>query len=100
MIEIGCASKSPKAVSETLDEIAIAVTKDDMPLINEKQMHQIVKLVEHSDQGVKKGALKVLGQIYLLIGEDIWNILGKTNAKVTEILNKRFKEVKLQKDKQ
>ena len=36
MIEIGCASKSPKAVSETLDEIAIAVNKDDIPLINEK----------------------------------------------------------------
>ena len=100
LIDIGCASRSLKAVAETLDEIAITVTRDGMSCISDKQVRQIAKLVEHSDQGVKKGALQVLGQLYLSVEEEIWSSLGKPNAKVTEMLTKRFKEVKLWKEKQ
>lgn len=38
MVEIGCASRSLKGVSETLDEIAIAITKDGMSYIQDKQV--------------------------------------------------------------
>ena len=71
-----------------------------MDFVSDKQVRQISKMVEHSDQGIKKGALQVLGQIYYSIEEDIWKFLGKVNPKAAEMLTKRFKEVKLYKEKQ
>ena len=100
LIEVGCASRSLKAVSETLDEIALVITKNGMDFVSDKQVRQISKMVEHSDQGIKKGALQVLGQIYYSIEEDIWKFFGKVNPKAAEMLTKRFKEVKLYKEKQ
>ena len=54
----------------------------------------MAKLVDHSDQGVRKGALQVLGQIYFTIEEDIWKAVGRVSPRVKDLMEKRFKQVK------
>ena len=100
IIDFGCSSKTLKSASESLDEVAAWITKDQMQSINEKQIKTIVKLVDHSDQGVRKGALKVLGQVYSIIEEDIWKMVGKVNSKVKDLMEKRFRQVKILKSSQ
>ena len=61
IINFGCfCTKNLKSASESLDEVASWISKDELNSIDEKQIKQITKLVEHSDQGVRKGALQVL----------------------------------------
>lgn len=94
VVDHGCSSKNLKSISESLDEIAAHITKDGLESVNERQIKTVVRLVDHSDQGVKKGALLVLGQAYCVIEEDIWKMVGKVSPKVQELLVKRFKQAK------
>ena len=57
IIDLGCNSRTLKSASECLDEVAAWIAKDGMQSISEKQIRTVAKLVDHSDQGVKKGAL-------------------------------------------
>ena len=36
----------------------------------------------------------MLGQVYCIIEEDVWKMLGKVSPKVQELLVKRFKQAK------
>ena len=94
IVDFGCSSKNLKSVSESLDEIAAHITRDGLKSVSERQIKTVVRLVDHSDQGVKKGALLVLGQAYCTIEEDVWKMVGKVSPKVQDLLVKRFKQAK------
>ena len=55
----------------------------------------MAKLVDHSDLGVRKGALQVLGQIYFIIEEDIWKKVGQVSPKARDLMENMFKQVKI-----
>lgn len=94
IVDFGCSSKNLKSVSESLDEIAAHITRDGLKSVSERQIKTVVRLVDHSDQGVKKGALLVLGQAYCAVEEDVWKMVGKVSPKVQDLLEKRFKQAK------
>ena len=94
IVDFGCSSKNLKSVSESLDEVAAHITKSGLKSVDERQIKVVVKLVDHSDQGVKKAALLVLKNVYCVIDEDVWKMLGKISPKVQDLLVKQFKQAK------
>ena len=44
--------------------------------------------------------MQVLGQVYFNIEEDIWKAAGKVSPKVKDLMEKRFKQVKILKTSQ
>ena len=60
----------------------------------------MARLVDHSDLGVRKGALQVLGQIYFIIEEDIWKKVGQVSPKARDLMENMFKQVKILKSPQ
>ena len=46
-------------MAECLEEISLFIDKEGFQSLNEKQIRMVAKLIEHSDAGVRKGALSV-----------------------------------------
>ena len=94
IIKYGCTNKNLKSVAESLDEIAVYLAKNGLDSINEAQVKVISKHCESSDAGVREKALQVLSEIYKVLDEDIWSIVGNVSIKVKGLLEQRFKKLK------
>lgn len=57
-------------------------------------MKLCAKLADSGDKGVREGALQVLGEVYKVLDEDIWRLIGQVTVKVKGLLDGRFKSVK------
>jgi hypothetical protein len=55
----------------------------------------IAKLADNSDKSVRENALKVLSEIYKILDEGIWKIIGEVSTKVQGLLEQRFKKFKM-----
>jgi len=60
----------------------------------EAQIKAIAKLVDAKDGSVRENALVVLSEIYKVLDEDIWRVVGTVPLKVKSLLESRFKKVK------
>ena len=54
----------------------------------------IAKLVDSKDAAVRENALQVLSEIYKVLDEDIWRVVGQVPIKVKGLIEQRFKKVK------
>ena len=45
-------------------------------------MKLIAKLADHADKSIRDNALKVLSDVYSLLGDDIWRVIGEVTPKV------------------
>ena len=51
-------------------------------------------MADSVDKDVRNGALTFIGEIYKILDEHIWRLLGPVNIKVKGFLEGRFKQVK------
>lgn len=91
LFKFGVGAKNLKSVAECLDEITIYVRENGLELITEKDLQLVVKMADSGDKGVREGSLTLIGEIYKIIDEQIWRLLGPINIKVKGLLEGRFK---------
>ena len=94
ILKFGTTSKNLKSVAESLEEIADFVGKNGVECLTEKDCKHFAKLADNGDKGVREGALQVLGEVYKVLDEDIWRLVGTVTVKVKGLLEGRFKKVK------
>ena len=94
LIKHGANNKNLKSVGETLDEIAVYLQQIESVPFGEQQIKIIAKLVGSSDASVRENALCCLGEIYKVLDEDIWRVVGNVHLKVKGLLEQRFRKVK------
>jgi hypothetical protein len=94
MFKFGVGAKNLKSVAECLDELAIFVRENGADLITEKDLQLVAKMADSGDKGVREGALTFIGEIYKILDEQIWRLMGPINIKVKGLLEGRFKQVK------
>ena len=51
-------------------------------------------MVDSKDASVRENAICVLSEIYKVVDEDIWRVVGQVPLKVKGLLEQRFKKVK------
>ena len=94
MIKFGAMNKNLKSAGESLDEIAIFLKTHDTVPFGEQQIKVIAKLVDSKDASVRENSICVLSEIYKVLDEDIWRVVGVVPLKVKGLLETRFKKVK------
>ena len=94
VISHGLQSKNQNAVAECLDEIAEFIIKNGIDYSSEKEMKLIAKMADAPSKNVRENALKVLGEAYKHLDENIWRVLGDVTTKVRGLLEARFKKIK------
>lgn len=57
-------------------------------------MKLIGKMVDSPAPNVRENALKVLGEAYKHIDDNIWRILGDVTPKANSLIEARFKKIK------
>jgi cytoskeleton-associated protein 5 len=94
ILKFGTNSKNLKSVAESLDEISTFVAKNGVECLTEKDLKHFAKLADNNDKGVREGALQVLGEVYKILDEDIWRLIGQVTVKAKGLLDGRFKKMK------
>ena len=94
IFKFGVSAKNLKSVAECLDEITVFVRENGADLITEKDLQLVAKLVDSPDKGVREGALTFIAEIYKILDEQIWRLMGPINIKVKGLLENRFKQFK------
>jgi len=81
-------------VAENLDEISDYIAKHGIDVVTKKDFSVFLGCVDNTDKNVRENGLKVMGEAYSVLGEDIWRLLGKDlPLKVKSLLEARFKSV-------
>jgi len=96
LIKYGAQNKNLKSAGEALDEIAIFMRTLNAVPFGEMQIKTIAKLVDSKDASVRENAICVLSEIYKVLDEDIWRVVGTVPLKVKGLLEQRFRKVKAQ----
>lgn len=92
LLDAGVKSKNLKAVAENLDEVADYFAKNGVDSCTKKDFALFLTCADNSDKGVRENSLKVLGEAYTLLGEDVWRMFPKDiPIKVKGLLEARFK---------
>ena len=82
LFSYGVGSKNLRTVSECLDELSEFIKSFGIDYTSEKEMKLIAKLADHADKSIRDNALKVLSDVYSLLGDDIWRVIGEVTPKV------------------
>lgn len=94
IIKFGVGNKNLKSVSESLDEVAHHISIKGVETLTEKDLKFVAKLADSADKGVRESSLVVLAEIYKVLDEGIWKIIGNVTPKVKGLLEARFKKTK------
>jgi hypothetical protein len=93
LIEAGVKNKNLKAVAECLDEIADYIAANGVDHVTKKDFQLFIVMADNKDKAVRENALKVFGEAYTVLGEQIWTLLKDVPLKVKGLLEQRFKSV-------
>lgn len=77
-----------------MDAISTFLATNGLDALGDAQVKVIARLADASDKGVREGALQVLGEVYKILDEDVWRIIGNVPIKVKGLLEQRFRKVK------
>lgn len=92
MMEQGVKCKNLKSVAECLDEVSDYIKENGVDNCTKKDFAQFVVSADSPDKSVRENALKVFGEAYMILGEDVWRLLSKdVPLKVKGLLEARFK---------
>lgn len=94
LIKYGAQNKNLKSAAEVLDEIAIYLRSLGSVPFGEAQIKVIAKLVDSKDASVRENALGVLSEIYKVLDDDIWRVIGQVPLKVKGLIEQRIKKIK------
>ena len=94
LMDAGVKSKNLKAVAENLDELSTFFQKNGIDACTKKDFAMFTTCADSPDKGVRENALKVFGEVYTSLGDDVWRMLPKdVPIKVKGLLEARFKQV-------
>jgi cytoskeleton-associated protein 5 len=82
LITYGVGAKNLRSVAECLDEVAEFIKSYGIDYTSEKEIKLIAKMADHADKSIRENALKTLGEVYRLLGDDIWRVIGEVTVKV------------------
>jgi len=94
MFKYGVQNKNLRAVSEIIEELTLYIKEHGLDNITEKDLQYMAKLADSADKGVRESALSFIGEVYKVLDEEVWRLLGPINIKVKGLLEGRFKQVK------
>ncbi len=72
IVDNGVKSKNLKVVSECLEEIADFIVSNGIDSISKKDYELYLKTLDTADKSVRESTLRVFGEIYTILGEEIW----------------------------
>ncbi len=78
-----------------MDEIEEFIKESGANCTSEKELKFIAKMADSPDKNVRENAVKLLAEVYKLLDNDIWRIIGDVTPKVQGLLEMRFKKVKV-----
>lgn len=95
IVEHGVKIKNQKSVAECLDEVACYIQKNGIDTVTKKDFGVFLEKVESPDKSLRENSLKLFGEAFLILNEDIWRLLTKDiSTKVKGLLEARFISVK------
>ncbi|TPX69294.1 hypothetical protein SpCBS45565_g02541 [Spizellomyces sp. 'palustris'] len=90
----GLESKNARTRTECLEELASLVQRNGMGVcIPSKSFPLIAAQLADRDASVRGGALGVITQAYLLVGDGVWKLLGRVSEKDKSFVEERLKRV-------
>ncbi|KAF9532947.1 hypothetical protein CPB83DRAFT_873879 [Crepidotus variabilis] len=94
LLEQGLKAKAAKTRQGTLDELSGILKKSGMGASESpKAFQQIASLISDKDPAVRKSALGTLGEVYTLVGEKVWSLVGTLSPKDKTQLEERLRRV-------
>jgi len=51
----------------------------------------VAKMADNNDMKVRESSLNFIGEVYKILDEEIWRLIGPINIKVKGLLEGRFK---------
>ncbi|KAG1905687.1 armadillo-type protein [Suillus fuscotomentosus] len=95
LLEHGLKSKVAKTRQGALDEISSLLKRNGMSACNQpsKAFPVLGSMIADKDSAVRKSALSALSEVYSLIGEKVWSLVGPLSAKDKTQLEERLRRV-------
>ncbi|KAF6765176.1 microtubule associated protein [Ephemerocybe angulata] len=94
LLDHGVKSKVAKTRQGSLDEMAAILKKSGMGACEpSKAMPAIATFISDKDPTVRKSALAVLSEVYSLVGEKVWTLVGPLSPKDKTQLEERLRRV-------
>ena len=94
MVQYGLNSKNLRAQAECLDELAEFIGDNGIDYSSEKEMKLVAKMADNADKAIRENALKFMGEVYKVMEENVWRVIGEVTPKVQGLLEQRFKKLK------
>lgn len=92
LLEEGLNSKNVRVRVECLGEIAFLFQKYGIQVCAlPKALPVVAKQISDRDNGVRSAALLAIGEVYKVIGNDVWQHVGKLPPKEVSLLEERLK---------
>ena len=91
----GVNSKNAKSKFECIEELGALIVDFGIEIASAKDIKLISKQVNSADNNVRSAAVVTLSEVFKIIGEKIWTLIGDVPDKVRGILDQRFKTVKV-----
>ncbi|KAF8654073.1 hypothetical protein AX16_003606 [Volvariella volvacea WC 439] len=94
LLEHGLRSKVAKTRQGALDELGALLKKSGMSACEPtKAMPLIASMISDKDSAVRKSALGALSEVYMLVGEKVWSLVGPLPPKDKTQLEERLRRV-------
>lgn len=94
LLDYGLKSKVAKTRQGALDELAVILKKSGMSACDPvKAFPMIAAMIADKDSQVRKSALSVLSEGYVLVGTKIWSMVGSLPAKEKTQLEERLRRI-------
>ncbi|KAG2157068.1 armadillo-type protein [Suillus clintonianus] len=95
LLEHGMKSKVAKTRQGALDEISSLLKRNGMSACNQpsKAFPVLGSMIADKDSAVRKSALSALSEVYSLIGEKVWSLVGSLSPKDKTQLEERLRRV-------
>jgi hypothetical protein len=77
-----------------IEELTLYIKDHGLDNVTEKDLQILARLADAADKGVRESALSFIGEVYKVLDEEVWRLLGPINIKVKGLLEGRFKQVK------
>lgn len=82
------------AQAECLEEVAEFIVRYGIDYSSEKEMKLIARMADNASKNIRENALKVLGEAFKHLEDNIWRVIGDITPKVQGLLEQRFKKIR------
>ncbi|KAI0064593.1 ARM repeat-containing protein [Artomyces pyxidatus] len=94
LLDYGLKSKVAKTRQLSLDELAGILKRSGSTAFDQnKACPTIAAMIADKDLSVRKSALSALSEVYVMVGEKIWNLVGPLSPKDKTQLEERLRRV-------